>query len=181
MERSDHVFIAGLGASRFADQLGLERVRDSYFQPALSGHPTADRRIGTVGAVARDRAGRLAAATSTGGLDGKAQGRVGDSPILGAGCWADDHVAVSCTGVGEYFRRSATAHEISARMRLTGASLHNAAQAALTDIAALSGVGGLIAVDRDGNVSMPFLSAGMKRAFATSDGRAEALTLPQHQ
>jgi isoaspartyl peptidase/L-asparaginase-like protein (Ntn-hydrolase superfamily) len=116
MEETPHVLLVGEGARSFASARPFERVDDPahYYEPAASGLPGA----GTIGAVARDVHGALAAATSTGGTHGKLPGRVGDSPIIGAGCWADDRVAVSCTGVGEYFLRTAAAHDIAARARL---------------------------------------------------------------
>ena len=117
-----------------------------------------------------DSEGRLAAATSTGGLLGKMPGRVGDTPILGAGTWADERVAVSCTGQGEYFMRAAVAADISARVRYGKLGLKEAAAAALEDVHFLGGDGGLIAVDVLGNVTAPFLSESMKRGIATSRG-----------
>ncbi|MES1198366.1 MAG: isoaspartyl peptidase/L-asparaginase [Pseudomonadota bacterium] len=168
MERTPHVMLAGAGAARFASEQGLARVEDpeSYYEPARSGLPQG----GTIGAVARDESGALAAATSTGGTLGKMPGRVGDSPLIGAGCWADERVAVSCTGVGEYFIRTTTGHNIAARMRFQSASLADAANAALADVAELGGRGGLIAIDADCNLIAPFNTQGMKRACATSGG-----------
>jgi L-asparaginase/beta-aspartyl-peptidase (threonine type) len=121
--------------------------------------------------VALDTKGTLAAATSTGGTFGKMPGRVGDTPLIGAGTWADDLVAVSCTGVGEFFIRGATAYDLSARMRYGGADLGQAAQGALDQVETLGGDGGLIAIDRQGRIVMPYNSQGMKRA-AASDGAA---------
>lgn len=174
MQHTPHVLLAGEGAALFAASKNLERVDDphSYYKPAASGLPGA----GTIGAVALDREGRLAAATSTGGTRNKLHGRVGDTPIIGAGCWADDAVAVSCTGIGEYFIRTAAAHDISARIRYQDAPLAEAADAALTAIRNLGGDGGLIAVDRRGNVVTPFTTQGMKRAVATSTGQREIKT-----
>ncbi|MDB5457281.1 MAG: asparaginase, partial [Caulobacter sp.] len=123
-----------------------------------------------VGCVVRDAEGRLAAATSTAGVFGKLPGRVGDSPLIGAGAWADDTVAVSCTGQGEYFIRTAVAVQIAHRMRFGGEGLESAAAAAIAGVAALGGDGGLIAVDREGKVSMPFASDGLKRAALLPDG-----------
>jgi L-asparaginase/beta-aspartyl-peptidase (threonine type) len=131
---------------------------------------------GTVGAVARDRDGRLAAATSTGGLLGKRPGRVGDAPLIGAGTWADRRCAISCTGQGELFIRANVAADVSARMAYARQSLHAAAAGALADMAALGGDGGLIAVDADGDVATPFVSEGMKRGIAKSDGRRDVRT-----
>jgi beta-aspartyl-peptidase (threonine type) len=125
--------------------------------------------MGTVGAVARDRAGRLAAATSTGGMTNKRPGRVGDSPILGAGTWADEHVAVSCTGTGEAFLRVAAAHEVSARMRHAGQALDIATGHVIRQVVpGAGGRGGLIAVDVRGNAALPFGTEGMYRGVARS-------------
>jgi L-asparaginase/beta-aspartyl-peptidase (threonine type) len=117
-----------------------------------------------VGCVVRDGEGRLAGATSTGGVFGKLPGRVGDTPVVGAGTWADGTVAVSCTGQGEYFLRTSAASQVSFRMRYLGQDVATASQAVLDEIKAMGGDGGLIAVDAAGNVSMPFVSEGMKRA-----------------
>lgn len=176
LEKTPHVLLVGKGAGQFLRPYGLERVwnpRD-YYRPAVR-RKVAEGELahGTVGAVALDSQGRLAAATSTGGLLGKLPGRVGDTPILGAGTWADERVAVSCTGQGEFFMRAAVAADISARVRYGRQGLASAAQAALEDVALLGGDGGLIAVDVLGNVSAPFLSDGMKRGIATSTGRFE--------
>jgi beta-aspartyl-peptidase (threonine type) len=122
--------------------------------------------MGTIGAVARDRHGALAAATSTGGMTNKRAGRVGDTPILGAGTWADRHVAISCTGTGEAFLRAAAAHEVSALMRLAGRSLKDAAEeVALRRVPEAGGRGGLIAVDAAGNAALPFGTEGMYRGL----------------
>lgn len=168
MEKTTHVLLAGPGAAQFAASNGFERVGDpaSYYSPAASGLPGA----GTIGAVALDTAGRLAAATSTGGLSGKFPGRVGDTPIIGAGCWADQRAAISCTGLGEYFMRVNAAADVSARIAYAGQSLADAAAAVIEDVHKLGGAGGLIAVDAHGNVATPFESQGMKRAIATSLG-----------
>ncbi|MBV8594378.1 MAG: isoaspartyl peptidase/L-asparaginase, partial [Caulobacteraceae bacterium] len=125
---------------------------------------------GTVGCVALDETGALAAGTSTGGVFGKLPGRVGDAPLIGAGTFADTSVAVSCTGVGEMFIRAAVAAQISHRMRFAGETLHAAAKAALDDVRRLGGDGGLIAVDAEGRIATPFNSQGMKRAVLTADG-----------
>jgi beta-aspartyl-peptidase (threonine type) len=127
-----------------------------------------------VGAVALDQAGHLAAATSTGGRTGKWPGRVGDTPLLGAGTYANDATAaISCTGNGEYFMRLVTAHALSARMAFGSASLHDAAAAAVADLGAAGGTGGLIAVGRDGSVALPYNTAGMYRGVARADGSIE--------
>jgi len=120
--------------------------------------------------VARDEAGRLAAATSTGGVYGKLYGRVGDSPIPGAGVWADSFAAVSCTGTGEMFLRAAVAAQIAHRVAWAGESLAEAAAEALADMKSLGGEGGLIAVGAEGDPVLPFVSQGMKRAALMSDG-----------
>jgi L-asparaginase/beta-aspartyl-peptidase (threonine type) len=179
MEKTPHVLLAGAGAAMFCAAHGLERIADpqSYYTPAAtrltSPHELAH---GTVGAVARDCEGRLAAATSTGGLLNKLPGRVGDTPLIGAGVWADKHVAVSCTGQGEMFIRANVAADVSARMLYARQTLHAAAAGALADMAALGGEGGLIAVSAEGEITMPCTSEGMKRACATSEGVREVKT-----
>jgi isoaspartyl peptidase/L-asparaginase-like protein (Ntn-hydrolase superfamily) len=174
MEQSPHVMLAGAGAASFAHAQGLERIEDpaAWFTPARRG-PISDEGLahGTVGCVVRDRAGRLAAATSTGGVFGKLPGRVGDSPVPGGGAWADDAVAVSCTGLGEYFLRTAAAAQVAFRMRFGGQSLDEAGRLTLDEVTALGGEGGLIAIDRTGRVSTPFACPGMKRAVLFTDGR----------
>jgi isoaspartyl peptidase/L-asparaginase-like protein (Ntn-hydrolase superfamily) len=179
MDRTPHVMLAGEGAARFAAEQGLAPIADpaSWFRPAGRGeanHPPGGLAHGTVGCVVRDAAGRLAAATSTGGVFGKLPGRIGDSPIPAAGAWADGRVAVSSTGQGEYFIRTAAAVQVAHRMRWAGQGLAEAADATLAEIKALGGDGGLIAVDADGVVAMPFVSEGMKRAALHPDGRIEA-------
>ncbi|HZM33695.1 MAG TPA: isoaspartyl peptidase/L-asparaginase [Burkholderiales bacterium] len=175
MEHSRHVLLAGVGAERFASRHGVARVSPEYFHTAerlaalkrnLRGHH------GTVGAVALDRQGNLAAATSTGGYTGKLPGRVGDSPLVGAGTYADNRAcAVSGTGLGEAFIRALVAYDVAARMRYRGNSLAAAARAALSNVARLGGDGGLVAVDRRGNVAMPFNSEGMYRASIDRSGK----------
>jgi L-asparaginase/beta-aspartyl-peptidase (threonine type) len=173
MEQTPHVMLAGAGAAAFAARQGLERVDADWFTPARAAASPA-RQAGTVGCVALDETGALAAATSTGGVQGKLFGRVGDSPIIGAGCWADARVAVSCTGSGEYFIRAAAAAQVAFRMSLAGASLAEAVGAALADVAALGGAGGLIALAATGEIAMPFSAGGMKRAALHADGRITA-------
>jgi isoaspartyl peptidase/L-asparaginase-like protein (Ntn-hydrolase superfamily) len=167
MEETRHVLLAGVGASRFAADQGLDMIEDpaAWYTPADINPKGAKH--GTVGCVALDQTGALAAATSTGGVYGKMQGRVGDTPIIGAGTWADDLVAVSCTGVGEYFQRTAAAHDLSARIHHGGADLSAAAAGVMEDIGALGGDGGLIAIDRKGRIVAPYNSKGMKRAAAS--------------
>lgn len=191
METTEHVLLAGEGARRFCRAAGLEHVDPSWFDTpnrlaALEaemarrasgagddGDPA--RKHGTVGAVALDVHGHLAAATSTGGMTAKMPGRVGDSPLFGAGTWADDRTcAVSATGHGEIFIRTAVAHEIDARMRLAGQSLDRAAAEIIAEIAPLGGSGGLIAVDAQGHVALPFNSDGMYRAWVGRDGQVHS-------
>jgi len=171
----DHqVMLAGEGANAFALSQGLELVDDptTYYCDHLKhGSSGIDAAHGTVGAVALDTSGNLAAATSTGGTFNKKAGRVGDTPLIGAGTWADDSVAVSCTGLGEAFIRTSAAHDVAARMRYGGLSLREAAAATLAEVKRLGGDGGLIAIDRRGNIAMPYNSKGMKRA-AVSDRTA---------
>ena len=175
MEETPHVMLAGQGAIDFARDQGLEAVEDpaNWFTHAGAfedNHPPDALPVGTVGCVVRDAEGRLAAATSTAGVFGKRPGRVGDSPIIGAGAWADGHAAVSCTGQGEYFIRTAVAAQIAHRVRFGGEGLEDAARAAIQGVADLGGHGGLIAVDREGNIAMPFASSGLKRAALLPDG-----------
>lgn len=174
MEKTPHVLLVGDGASAFARENEFERVEDpkTYYIAAESGLPGA----GTIGAVALDITGGLAAATSTGGLHGKMPGRVGDTPIIGAGCWADERAAVSCTGLGEYFMRVNAAADVSARIAYAGQSLEQAASAVIDDVRKLGGYGGLIAVDAKGNVTAPFASQGMKRGLASSAGQRDVKT-----
>ncbi|MCO4825533.1 MAG: isoaspartyl peptidase/L-asparaginase [Amylibacter sp.] len=165
-----HVMLAGAGAQHAAKSAGLAQINDpeAYYTEHVS-HGSADSaNHGTVGAVALDIRGELAAGTSTGGTFGKLVGRVGDTPIIGAGTWADDTVAVSCTGLGEAFIRTATAYDVSARMRYAGTPLKQATLQVLDEVAKFDGDGGLIAIDAQGNISMPYNSDGMKRA-AVSD------------
>jgi isoaspartyl peptidase/L-asparaginase-like protein (Ntn-hydrolase superfamily) len=175
MESSPHVLLAASGAERFARKHGLKLEPPKYFHTAK--RLAALRRNlksyhGTVGAVALDQQGDLAAATSTGGYTGKLPGRVGDSPIIGAGNYADNRAcAVSGTGLGEAFIRAAVGHDVCARMRYGGASLAAAAAAALENVARLGADGGLIAVDRRGNIAMPFNSEGMYRACVARNGK----------
>jgi len=175
MEKTRHVLLAGDGAERFARQQGLKLESPAYFRTARQLASLKRNRTnyhGTVGAVALDSDGNLAAATSTGGYTGKMPGRIGDSPIIGAGTYADNRgCAVSATGLGEAFIRAAVAHDMCARMRYRGDSLAAAAGAALRNVAKLGGDGGLVALDRRGNVAMPFNSEGMYRACVDRRGR----------
>ena len=201
MENSPHVLFIGAGAEAFAAEQGLEQVAPDFFstperweqlQRALSSqqmvldHDGAaqshsddpldpDRKFGTVGAVALDLQGNLAAATSTGGMTNKQVGRVGDSPLVGAGCYANNEtVAVSCTGTGEVFIRTLAAYDVSAQMEYGGRNLQQATANVIHDkVQELEGSGGLIAVDRHGNVVLPFNSEGMYRGFAYVGGEVE--------
>ena len=183
MERTPHVLMAGEGAVRVCRAAGLEFADPAWFgtearldalhkelaRRASGGDDTrsdADKH-GTVGAVALDRDGHLAAATSTGGITAKTPGRIGDTPVFGAGTWADDATcAVSATGQGEVFIRTAAAHEIDARMRWGGQSLEHAASEVVEKILApIGGDGGLVAIDAAGNIALPFNCAGMYRGY----------------
>lgn len=174
MDRTPHVMLAGEGAALFALDQGLERIGDetAWFTQAGQGednHPPGTLAHGTVGCCVLDRDGRLAAATSTAGVFGKMPGRVGDTPIPGAGSWADGRVAVSGTGQGEYFIRVAACVQVSWRVA-AGQTLSEAGRAVIDEIGDMGGDGGLIALDRDGNIAAPFNSQGMKRAWLTPDG-----------
>ena len=170
MEKTPHVMLAGDGAAAFAAEQGLEQVGPEWFTPLRAAVARAHS-TGTVGCVALDETGAIAAATSTGGTHGKLYGRVGDSPIIGAGCWADERVGVSCTGGGEYFMRAVAAAQVAFRMKLAGEGLSAAAAGALADVRALGGEGGLVALSASGEIAMPFSSQGMKRAALHPDGR----------
>lgn len=176
MERTPNVLLVGEGATAFARECALPAIGDD---PAFFRLPVGVERAetvadelalghGTVGAVALDRAGRLAAATSTGGLFGKRPGRVGDTPIPGAGTWADAGLAVSCTGVGEHFILAGGAADVAARIRYGGSAPQLAADAMLDQVARLGGDGGLIALGRDGIPIFAWNSGGLKRAAAGS-------------
>ena len=174
MDHTPHVMLAGEGAALFALDQGLEPIADeeAWFTRAGQGednHPPGTLSHGTVGCCVLDSAGRLAAATSTAGVFGKMPGRVGDTPIPGAGSWADGRVAVSGTGQGEYFIRVAACAQLGWRVE-GGQALAEAAQAVIGQIGDLGGDGGLIALDRDGDIAAPFNSQGMKRAWLTPAG-----------
>ncbi len=187
LEKSDHVMLFGAGAEAFAATVGAEFVDAQYFhtderwkqwQDALHKEAAGQQaelgraiHYGTVGAVALDVHGHLAAATSTGGMTNKRWGRVGDSPLIGAGTWADARVGVSATGWGEFFIRCAVAHDIAARVAYRGDTLQTAAEEVIVNVVpALGGDGGAIAIDRDGNIAMPFSTIGMYRGWITRDG-----------
>jgi isoaspartyl peptidase/L-asparaginase-like protein (Ntn-hydrolase superfamily) len=168
------VLLIGPPADEMASVLGLDLADDCYFITerqliALQGAAAA---MGTVGAVARDRTGALAAATSTGGIAGQRPGRVGDSPICGAGTWADQRTcAVSATGEGEAFVKAVFAHEVHARLLYKGETLADACQAALEDVGRHGGTGGCVAIDRDGHLAMPFTTSAMLRGWCNGDGQ----------
>lgn len=178
MDHTPHVMLAGAGAAQFAGAQGYAAISrpDDYFTPTAPQTPVDPGALahGTVGAVARDTMGNLAAATSTGGVFFKLAGRVGDTPLIGAGTWADRRVAVSCTGQGEYFMRAAVAVDVSARMVYGGQSLKKATRGALGDMAAQGGEGGLIAVDAKGRIALPFTSPALKRAWLDRRGEPHA-------
>jgi beta-aspartyl-peptidase (threonine type) len=188
MERSHHVLLSFEGADQFAREHGLEQVDNIWFATderrrqleELLAHGgdgfDADVKYGTIGAVAVDTRGHVAAATSTGGLTAKRWGRIGDSPLIGAGTYADDRsAAVSATGSGEFFIRAAAAHEVGARIRLAGESLQAAVDAVLADVAALGGTGGLIAVAPSGEAACGFTTPGMYRGAAGPGQRSVAI------
>ncbi len=175
MQRSRHVLLIGAGALAFCRDNGVAFCEPSYFrsearwrelQRALENPDGEPPQYGTVGAVARDRRGNLAAATSTGGMTGKAPGRVGDTPIIGAGTYADNATcAVSATGHGEFFIRHGAAFAIAARLRHAGQSLDLAARTVIDELTAAGGSGGVVAVDRAGALALPFSTAGMYRGY----------------
>jgi L-asparaginase / beta-aspartyl-peptidase len=189
MEKSNHVFLAGDGAMHFAKTLGYTMEEPSYFHNdlrhkqwlalrdseafQLDHSDRKDSKFGTVGAVACDVHGNLAAATSTGGMTNKKWGRVGDSPVIGAGTYANNATcAISCTGSGEFFIRGVVAYDVSCLMEYRGLSLADAANEVIQNrVLQLGGDGGLIAVDAQGNIAMPFNTEGMYRGFVTSAGK----------
>lgn len=184
MDQSPHVFLAGSGADAFARAHGIEAAGPEWFETAerrrqldeILANPDAPfdlgMKYGTVGAVARDTHGHVASATSTGGLTGKKWGRVGDSPLIGAGTYADDRAgAISCTGAGEYFIRLGVAHEIAARVRLCGEEMQAAADALIAELTALGGKGGVIIASASGPGGWAFNTPGMYRGIADSSGQ----------
>ena len=177
MTNSEHVMLTGSGASQFAREQGLEIVPPSYFFTQKRYNELQEilkkEKFGTVGCCALDKNGNLAAGTSTGGMPNKRYNRVGDAPIIGAGTYANNATcAVSATGHGEYFIRWTVAHDISALMEYKGLSLSEASELVVNDkLVKAGGSGGVICVDKNGNVSMPFNSSGMFRGFATADGK----------
>ena len=188
MEKSEHVLLSREGADEFSRQQGLEQVERDYFETPLRRRQLEEfkakkvsaldieYKFGTVGAVALDSSGHVAAATSTGGMTGKRWGRIGDSPIIGAGTYADDRgCAVSGTGWGEYFIRVGVAHEICARMRLDGTAPQKAADEVMAEVKALGGDGGVILVTPKGEMVYSFNTPGMYRGRADADSRSTAL------
>lgn len=198
MEKSEHILLAGAGANEFAREMNVELADDKYFftdfryqqllkareqgrvkldhsadetKIILESELVGEKKFGTVGAVACDAEGNLAAATSTGGMTNKEFGRVGDTPIIGAGTYADNSTAaVSCTGHGEFFMISSAAYDVAARMKYKKLSLENAASETIEYLRKIGGEGGLIAVDSRGNVALPFNSEGMYRGYIQTDG-----------
>ena len=183
MEASPHVLLSGIGGDQFVREQALELAHQGWFETAERrrqldelkarkvGWYDVDMKYGTVGAVALDRHGHVAAATSTGGLTGKRWGRIGDSPLIGAGTYADDRAcAVSATGAGEFFIREGVAHEICARMRLAGEGGGQAAEAVMAEVRKLGGTGGVIFVAPGGEAGWSFNTPGMYRARADSEG-----------
>jgi beta-aspartyl-peptidase (threonine type) len=192
MEKSPHVMLDCAGAEAFAKENGIELVDEKYFftqerwdalqkikeaekHGGIGGKKffiSEDDRHGTVGAVALDKDGNLAAATSTGGMANKLPGRIGDTPVIGAGTYANNQTcAVSCTGDGEYFIRAGAAHEVSALMEYRGMKLQEAAQMALDAVKKLGGSGGLIAIDKNGEIALPFNTNGMYRGYVDPNGK----------
>lgn len=186
LQEGPHVFLSGKGADEFARDHALEQVANSWFEIPerrrqldellAQGGFDDEIKYGTVGAVAVDVDGHVAAATSTGGLTAKRWGRVGDSPLIGSGTYADDRsAAISATGSGEYFIRAVAAHQLAERVRLGGQRLQEALDAVLADIAALGGKGGLIAVGANGDAAWGFTTLSMYRGMADASGRTVAL------
>jgi len=196
MAQSQHVMLVGDGAEAFAKERGMELVPQEYFyterrwkqlqeakaeeqrgkdtlQQLKNVSPdSTQKKHGTVGCVALDKMGNLAAGTSTGGLTNKRFGRVGDTPIIGAGTYANNRTcAVSATGTGEYFIRSVAAHDISSMMEYAGMSLEQAAETLIDKLGKLGGDGGVIAIDKDGNIAMVFNTSGMYRAYIDDEGK----------
>lgn len=175
MEKTPHVMLTARGAENFAARQNCERIDNPLEYYIIKGVTRLPEELdtGTIGVVARDKCGNLASATSTGGLLGKMQGRIGDSPLPGAGCWADGRVAVSCTGQGEFFIKSVTAADISARMKYGGQSLIEATKLALQDMQKQGGYGGVIALGKTGAPISPYNSKGMRRAICV--GRSKIM------
>ena len=198
MKKSEHVMLSGTGAEQFAKEQGLEIVDPKYFwtkdrweglqkikqKEALKTSPKTsqnkrpesyeiDQKFGTFGAVALDKNGIIAAGTSTGGMTNKKWNRIGDSPIIGAGTYANSQVGISGTGWGEFFIRSTAARTVAAKMEYQNKDIKSAAQETIEEIGKMGGDGGLIALDKDGNIAMPFNTAGMYRGAVTENGEIE--------
>lgn len=185
MDKSEHVMLAGKGASQFAKEQGLTLVKNRYFftperYESLKQLQKRERQRsqsdnhGTVGCVAVDQFGNLCAGTSTGGMMNKKYGRIGDSPVIGAGTWADNNTcAVSCTGHGEYFIRLTVARDVASHMEYKGLSLQEAGREVLNKLTRMGGTGGFIAIDTHGNITMPFNTSGMYRGYIKSNGDKE--------
>lgn len=195
MQKSEHVMLSGVGAEQFAKEQNLEIVDSKYFwtkdrweglqklkqkeqsnttkkvsQNTLPESYEIDQKFGTVGAVALDKSGNITAGTSTGGMTNKKYGRIGDAPIIGAGTYADSQVGISATGWGEYFIRATAARTIAAKMEYQSKDVITASQETIDEIEKMGGDGGLIALDKDGNMAMQFNTAGMYRGAITEDG-----------
>lgn len=195
MQKSEHVMLSGVGAEQFAKDQNLEIVDPKYFwtkdrweglqklkqkeqststkkvsQNTLPESYEIDQKFGTVGAVALDKKGNITAGTSTGGMTNKKYGRIGDAPIIGAGTYANSQVGISATGWGEYFIRATAARTIAAKMEYQNKDVKTASQETIDEIEKMGGDGGLIALDKDGNMAMPFNTAGMYRGAITEDG-----------
>ena len=189
MEESEHVFLSGEGALNFAKKHHVERRSKEYFETEkrYKKYKRAkkrdkveldhDEKMGTVGAVAMDRSGNVVAGTSTGGLNFKKYGRIGDSPVIGAGNYADNNsCAVSCTGIGEYFIRTNAAHEVSSLMKYKKLTIREAVRDVLfNQIVPLGGRGGIIAIDSHGEIACEFSTTGMYRAWQSSAGQKEIM------
>jgi len=183
MEKTRHVFVSGEGALELAKEHNLPMETKDYFHTDYRYYDWIKKQqqtsvsttyLGTVGAVALDQAGNLAAATSTGGLTNKSYGRIGDSPVIGAGTYANNYTcAVSCTGDGEHFIRAVMAYDVSCCMEYKNTSLHDACANAMQKLQDIQGTGGLIAIDFKGNIEMPFNTEGMYRACYYPDGGIE--------
>ena len=195
MQKSEHVMLSGVGAEQFAKDQNLEIVDPKYFwtkdrwdglqklkqketlkttkkvsQNTLPESYEIDQKFGTVGAVALDKNGNISAGTSTGGMTNKKYGRIGDAPIIGAGTYANKQVGISATGWGEYFIRATAARTVAAKMEFQNKDVKTATQETIEEIGEMGGDGGMIALDKDGNIAMPFNTAGMYRGAITDKG-----------
>ena len=195
MQKSEHVMLSGVGAEQFAKDQNLEIVDPNYFwtkdrwdglqklkqketlkttkkvsQNTLPESYEIDQKFGTVGAVALDKNGNISAGTSTGGMTNKKYGRIGDAPIIGAGTYANKQVGISATGWGEYFIRATAARTVAAKMEFQNKDVKTATQETIEEIGEMGGDGGMIALDKDGNIAMPFNTAGMYRGAITDKG-----------